>query len=242
MNLRGSDLKMANAIATIVNRWTRGAGDPRILISIAQRESGFNPTAAGDIASATGVWKDVKAQFVAHKNPYVADDAAFGASRGLYQLMVPYHLQKWSWTANPLALNHPVIATIVAGRLVNTIRGMGGKNAVDVRMVWKHGPSGLKIAKDDPRYIDRRDREIERMKGLGFPEGLALAPLNPAAWAPFGLREESQQNDRALMIANELGMGSWPGGPGSSTIPDRPKSSLGLIALAILAVWAVNRG
>ena len=240
MNLKGDKLAMAKAIASIVSDWTSGRGDPRPLISIAQRESNFVPTAAADITAATKVWQRLKPQYIAHGNPWTDNDAAFGASRGLYQLMVPYQLKRWDWTAHPLALEHPVVATVVAGRIVNNAIALGAKTPVDVRMVWAFGGDGLSIAKTDVRYTDRVKKEQDRMESLGFGRDLALAPIASMGYEAFGKDVQPGQEQKAAAIAAKLGLALWPGA--STTTPKQQQggSAATLVALGLLA-WGVLR-
>lgn len=223
-------------IAVTVAEWTNGAADWRILGSIAQRESNFVPTATGDVAIAKTVWERLKPTFVEKRNPYTNLDADFSASRGLYQMMVPYHLPKWSWRAHPLALNHPVVATVMAGRLVHAILKAGARNAVDVRMVWAYGTDGLQIPRTDERYISRLESEENRMQKLGWPRELATSPLQAYNWRAFGLGEERGQDAKALALAQQLGLPPWAGASGNDTPPsDNDSGWGGIAALAMLA-------
>lgn len=241
VNLKGDKLAMADLIAKIVADWSGGRGDPRPLVSIAQRESNFTPTAAADVAAATKVWQRLKPQYVAHGNPWTNEDASFGASRGLYQLMVPYQLKRWDWTAHPLTLEHPVIATVVAGRIINNAIALGAKTPVDVRMVWAYGGDGLSIPKTDERYTDRVKKEQDRMESLGFPRDLALAPVASMGYEAFGKEAQTGQEQKAAAISSRLGLALWPGA--SSTTPKQQMggSMVTILALGLLA-WGVLRG
>jgi len=247
VNLTGAKLAMAKAIETIVKAWTNGDGDARPFISIAQRESNFVPTATGDVEVAKKVWTRVKPQYERQDNPFTGLDGAWSASRGLYQLMVPYQLWRWDWRAHPLALENPVVATVVAGRIFNAAQRLGAKTPVDVRMVWAFGGDGLQIPHDDERYIERLTREQDRMEKLGFPRSLALASLPGLGLSAFGVDAQSGQDGKALALTQSLGFSTWPGADDTTVPTDDPKPSmdgsgiLPLVAIGAL-IWGMRHG
>lgn len=78
------------------------------------------------------------------QNPYYRDAARWAVGRGPYGMVVAYHLYRWSADADPLALHDPVIATVVALRLIGKIvreRARTGRKTTwaDVMRLWKWG-------------------------------------------------------------------------------------------------------
>jgi hypothetical protein len=218
-------------IADVVSRWTGGQGDPRPLISIAVRESALRPRAAGDFEVARESWEKKRPEYEAAGNPHVGETAMWEASRGLYGLMAPYNVWRWSWTASPAVLHDVEISTVIAARLLNRARKMGAKTVLDARMLWAYGPDGLDISHDDPRYTSRLELERKRMQKLGYPESLATAPIAGLRLDAFGTMEQPDQNAK---LADRQG---------SDTVsPTRPVAGgVGLaLVLAVLA-WRLFR-
>lgn len=241
MKLSGAKLRMAHAIIDTVRNWTGGQGDARPLISIADRESAFNPKAEGDMGVAAKVWEREKPRFERLGNPWTHLDHDWSASRGLYQLMVPYHLPKWDEHAHPLVLENPVVATIVAARLFNTAHRMGAKTPVDVRMVWAFGGDGLRIDHTDSRYVTRLKMETERMEKLGFPGSLATEPLVNLKLKAFGTDHQNGQEAKANALSEVLGFGPIIGQDDTVDPPTSKSSLVPLLAIGAM-LWGMHRG
>lgn len=241
MNLSGAKMRMAHTIIDTVRNWTGGQGDARPLISIADRESAFNPKAEGDMGVAAKVWEREKPRFERAGNPWTHLDREWSASRGLYQLMVPYHMPKWNEQAHPLVFENPIVATIVAARLINTAHRMGAKTPVDVRMIWAFGGDGLRIAHTDPRYVSRLKLETERMTKLGFSPSLATEPISNLRLQAFGTEHQEGQEAKANALSEVLGFGPIVGQDETIEPPTSRSPLVPLLALGAM-LWGMHRG
>lgn len=256
----------AKAIRETCRRWAPGS-DPRGLLAFAWRESNWNHMAAGDQAAASRAFSKHKGQRWVQANPWVGDPSLWGASRGLFQMMPVFHLQRWDPSANPLALHHPVIATIAAGRLWNRAVQMGAKNLIDVRIVWGYGQ--LKHRKGSPQWDQRLISTRKRLILLGYPADLAEQPISAWKMSAFARGPQPGQADQMALIARSLGLPTSPppaqavpenyscvgGGPsdspgtvdppgGSSAEPStgvNPWLVGGAVAAGGLTLWAVGR-
>lgn len=189
------------AIAVTLKAWAPGS-DPRALQTMSWRESRWSHKAEGDKAAAARAFVKNRHKWVA--NPWVDQPALWAASRGLFQLMVPYHLQRWSRTAHPYALFHPVISTVAAARLWNRAQQMGAKNMADVRIVWAYGR--LRFKPGDPEYDKRVATTRARLGKLGFPESLLYKPIADFGLAPFGRGPQPDQDAKLAQIAGAIGL------------------------------------
>lgn len=202
------------AIAETVNTFSPG-GNPGWLLSFARRESGYNHMArAKSQADATGAekaWQRNKSQFVAQGNPWISDiEKAWLTSWGLYQLMTPNQLQRWSWTAHPRVLQNPVVATVIAARLFNRAAQRGAKNLCDVREIWA---TGNLTGKGGAKYRERCESERNRFALLGLPVDAVDWPLSKWGMGGFGTKDAINQNDLYRVVAQRLGLPGSPEGP-----------------------------
>ncbi len=201
------------AIAATCKAWAPGS-DPRGLITIAWRESRWNHLAEGDAAAAARAFERSKGKWSA--NPYVGSPGLWAASRGLFQLMTAYHLQRWDRMAHPWALYHPVVATVPAARLWNRAAQLGAKNYLDARIVWAYG--SLKHKPGDPQYEKRVKTTRARLAALGYPESLATKPIAAFGLSPFGRGTQPGQEGKLAAISKALGLPQSP--PPTETMPE----------------------
>ena len=220
-----------DVIATIlatVSAWTGGHGNPGPLLSIAARESGFDPDARGDTGengAAAKAWGREKPKF--HGSTWADDDGRWQASLGLYQLMPANYLPIWDRMADPFVLLDPRVATVVAARALNRARRFGAFTVLDARMIWAFGPHGVLIAHNDTRYISRLASERARMRKLGLDPALATASLDSLGLDAFGTGPQEGQEGRVESIGGAV----QPQKSGSPTL-----------ALAVLAaLWGLSR-
>lgn len=198
----------AEAIEKTVAEWTDGRGRTEWFMPTAKRESAFNHRAIGDTKDSLGPAAFRKKQRSLKKwgNPWADRPELWGGSYGLFQLMAPYQVEKWSKRAHPYVLFHPVVATVVASRLFNKAVKLGARNLVDVRMVWGFGPKGLKIPKTDERYLKRVSSTKKRLRSMGYPEELAMAPTANWGLEAFGTGEQPDQLEKFVAISEAMGM------------------------------------
>ncbi len=212
--------KRANlrAIGEAVNWWSP-RGDWRGLHAIAARESGLNHAVAArselDRKGARRAWdKRMRAALEEQGNPYLGpeyqheDAGGWFNSHGLYQLMAPYHVPKWSWQASPFILNNPVIATVIAARLWNRGIKAGARNLCELRSYWKYGRMGV-----DPEP-EKRCQSVQRnLQKLGYSPTLAFKPLSEFGLGGFGTHPQPDDEERLADALNVLGLppdGSMP--------------------------------
>lgn len=243
-------------------KWFAPGGDWRGLHVFATRESAMNHNAVAqhpsDAAGAERAWKArMRDKYIANGNPYVTTDrmhsnaGGWWNSFGLYQMMAPYHVQRWSWQSPPSILFHPVIATVIAARLWNRGVQLGARNLCDLRSFWKYGRLG-----NDPDYDKRCASLRERLGRMGYPQSLATKPLASFGLASFGRAPTSGQAEMARDVSDVLGLPSsgmpepeWT--PSNPTTPADPPpdgsdtspvlASAGAILLTAGAVWAAAR-
>lgn len=208
-----SQTKRANlrAIGETVN-WFSPGGDWRGLHAIAARESALNHYAAArsplDRQGARRAWdKRMKAKLAEHGNPYLGpeyqheEQGGWFNSHGLFQLMAPYHVPKWSWTAPPSILLNPVISTVIAARLWNRGRRAGAKNLCELRSFWKYGRMGA-----DPDPESRCRNTMDRLRRLGYSPSLALQPLSSFGLDGFGTDPQPDDAEKAADVLDVLGL------------------------------------
>lgn len=220
---------IATIVATVA-AWTGGRGNPGPLLSIAARESAFNPDARGDTGAngaAARAWERERPKFAL--SPWENDNARWQASLGLFQLMPANYLPIWDRMADPWVLLDPVIATVVAARALNRAQRFGADTVLDARMIWAFGPRGVLIPHNDARYISRLASERARLRKLNLDPALATAPLSSLGLEEFGQGPQEGQDERAASIR------------GVSETPRDPVSPAILIA-AIAAAWGLLRG
>ena len=258
--MANAETKRANlrAIQETVN-WFAPGGDWRGLYLFAMRESGMNHYAVAqhpaDAKGAERAWKArMRDKYIAHGNPYVTSDRMHSGeggwwnSYGLYQLMAPYHVQRWSWTASPSVLFHPVIATVIAARLWNRGVQLGARNLCDLRSFWKYGRLGA-----DPDYDKRCASLRARLGRMGHPQSLADKPLTAFGLRAFGSGPAAGTGEMVRDVADMVGLPSTGAAPmewgngheGDATIPSEGNdmangnSIAPLIAITALAVATV---
>lgn len=152
--------------------------DPSALLSIAKRESAFNPTAMGDS----------------------------GTSYGLYQLKPQYMLKLWNSSASPTILLDPRVATVIAMRLWNRAVRLGASNPIEVRLVWAFGPKGLQHKPGSEQYEKRRATERARFASLGYPAGWAERSVVTFGYGPAGTDPTSSQDAQlSSLLGNSSG-------------------------------------
>lgn len=203
----GEETRQSNrmAIHETVRRWSPG-GDPRVLETIAFRESRWNHRAEGDRTIAPAVFKRTQAAWIRRGNPWAHEPRYWGASRGLFQAMVPYALVRWDEKAHPWSFFSPIVATAHAARLWNSAIRRGAQNMIDVRMVWAYGPKGLKIPRTDERYQKRLRSTVKRLQSLGHPPTLATRPASASKLDGFGTAKQPGQDHKVAEIAAALGL------------------------------------
>jgi len=186
-----------------------GAADPKPLIAMADRESGWSNVAIGDIDAAAGVFERDREKIKKNGSPWTDDPSLWAGSYGLFQLMAPYEVQKWRGDAHPHLLFHPVISTILALRKWNRAYAINERergdrpNTVDQRMIWAYGQKGATIKRDDKRYTDRVQLERDRWSKLGFTGD----PLDPVQKYPAaGTGPQNDQQEKLIEICRELGL------------------------------------
>ena len=232
------ETKAANlrAIKETVNWWSPG-GDWRGLHSIAKRESGMNHYIAArsqaDRQGARRAWDNrMRAALEDKGNPYTGPEyqheerGGWFNSHGLFQMMAPYHVPKWSWTAPPSVLNHPIIATVIAARLWNRGVRAGAKTLCELRSYWKYGRLGV-----DPTPTQRCQNTKARLEAMGYPRSMADRPLSSFKLSGFGTAPQSNDQENFADVADLLGLPpdatligpEWtPGDPGETEDPDTP--------------------
>ncbi len=199
------------AIKETVN-WFSPGGDFRGLHVIATRESNLNHYVSAksqlDRKGARRAWdKRMHARLRDHGNPYLGpeyqheEQGGWWNSYGLFQLMAPYHVPGWSWTAPPAVLLHPIISTVVAARLWNRGVRAGAKNLCELRSFWKYGKLGV-----DPTPEARCANTRQRIVRMGYPASLADKPLRSFGLQGFGTGPTSGQNESFRDVANLLGL------------------------------------
>lgn len=196
------------AIRQTAQNFSPGA-DIRGLHAIATRESGMNHYVSSrgeaDRKGAIRALKRNRGMFEAAGNPWLDDLSLWHKSLGLYQHMVPNHLQRWDPVAHPNALRHPVVSTVVAGRLWNRAIQLGAKNLCDLRSLWARGNLG-----HDPDYARRCASTRKRLESLGYSASLADRPLREFRLEGFGTRPTADQYQRLWALSEALGLPSQP--------------------------------
>lgn len=236
------------AINNTVQAFSPG-GDPRWMFAFARRESNFAHAARAkseaDAAGARKAWKRQKPHYAGHGNPHIEEmENEWLTSWGLYQLMMPYHLQRWSWTAHPAALLNPIVATVIAGRLFNRGKQLGAKNIVDIRQMWATGSP-----KRTESWEGRKASLQKRFAQMGFPSDAWDWPLGRWGMDGFGLGEQPDQLGKYQSLAEPLHLNTTPDlptpadwslkDPGGDIQPDDPS---GLDTGRVIAVAAIAAG
>ena len=187
-------------IAETVREFAGPNADPRGLMTIAKRESGLNhhvdARLSEDVNGAKRAWARHKDS--TYKNsPYRGNPELFFTSRGLYQLMVPYHLLRIGPNMDPRILWNPIWATIAAARNWNTIvRKYGVGNLCQMRSAWALGGSRWRKDKD----FARRCASVKnRVASMGFPADVATKSIQSFGLRGFG--EGPQASDLAKVKA-----------------------------------------
>jgi hypothetical protein len=198
------------AINNTVSRFSPG-GDPRWMFAFAERESGFNHAARAkseaDAAGARKAWIRQKPKYIDHGSAHVQEiEDNWLTSWGLFQLMAPYHIQRWSWTAHPNVLINPVTATVIAGRLFNRAQQLGAKNIVDVRQLWGTGS----VKRVEPGWSKRKESLQARFKRHGLPDDAWDWPLEKWGMRGFGTKSDTAQFGMYQEVAKPLGLAAWP--------------------------------
>lgn len=173
--------------------------DPRVLLPTAKRESAFahrvDAKHPADVEGAKRVFARVK-DTTYKNNRWRNRPELWATSRGLFQLMVPYHVTKLGADWAPTVLWHPIAATFAAARLVNRLVASGAKNMCQVRSGWA---GGTKFIANDPDFERRCQSLQNRLKSMGYPTDLAFRPIEQFGLAPFGTGPKS--NDNAVINA-----------------------------------------
>lgn len=202
--------KRANleAIRQTVEMFSPG-GDVTGLHAIAVRESALNhyiPSShPSDREGAIKSFSRNQRKFAEAGNPWLDDTSLWYKSLGLYQHMVPNHLHRWDMVAHPNVLRHPVVSTVVAGRLWNRAIEKGAKNLCDMRSLWARGHLG-----GDPDYDKRCLSTKKRLVALGYSPTMAHKPLSTFRLGGFGTKPSEDQYSKLFAISTRLGIPVQP--------------------------------
>jgi len=208
--MTSSAQKRANleAIRQTVEMFSPG-GDIRGLHAFAVRESGLNHYVSSrgeaDRKGAIKAFARNRKKFEAAGNPWLDDTAAWYKSLGLYQHMVPNHIHRWDIVAHPNVLRHPVVSTVVAGRLWNRAIERGAKNLCDMRSLWARGHLG-----GDPDYDRRCESTRKRLVALGYSPTVARLPLSSFRLDGFGTKPSEDQYEKLWALSTNLGLPVQP--------------------------------
>lgn len=202
--------KRANltAIRRTIEEFSPG-GDAAGLHAFAVRESGLNHYVPSrhpaDRNGAIKAFARNRQKFADAGNPWVSDPELWYKSLGLFQHMIPNHLQRWDAAAHPNVLRHPVVATVVAARLWNRAVQLGAKNLCDLRSLWARGHLG-----GDPSYAKRCASTRNRLKTLGYPDDTADRSLEGFGLQGFGRAPTGDQLAKFQRVAESLGLPTDP--------------------------------
>lgn len=204
-------------IVETVRRIAGGSADARALLPTAKRESNFahrvDAKHEADIKGATKVFERLK-DTTYKNNPWRNSPALWQTSRGLFQMMVPYHVTKFGEDWAPTVLWHPVAATIAAARIFNRLAAAGAKNMCEIRSGWAGGPG---YWNRDPKFDKRCASLRSRLESMGLPVSLADKPVAEFGLQPFGRYPKANDNAVINAISKELGIPGI-GNKGSATL------------------------
>lgn len=180
--------------------------DGRVLLPTAKRESNFNHRVdakhSADVDGATQVFNRLR-DTTYKVNLWRDRPELWQTSRGLFQLMVPYHVTKLGADWAPTVLWHPVAATIAAARLINRLAAAGAKNMCEVRSGWAGGPG---YWTRDPTFAERCASLRNRLQAMGLPVELADRPISSFGLAPFGTGPKGSDNAVINALSAKFGI------------------------------------